>query len=529
MIDNKHIGRREFLCTAGFGTASLLLGSKTDGAYTPASDSTMARPTQLHPDKPNVLVIMTDQHRADLMTCAGRDLVPTPNIDLIASRGVRFTNAYCPYPVCVASRMALLTGLYAHSTGAITNRDQLDWRYRTIANHFADNGYLTGLIGKMHFVDAHNHGFEYYMSINDWLMYLGPKVQHYANEIANHPLGPHFFKTVDDGGAGLPDIDGLWPKGSPWVGNVKKWNFDNIASPLEPEDHLDMFLAREAAKFITRYRRQPFFLVTSFMKPHSPFYPPRQWAEKYPVEKMTLPKVGDVSQYPPHIQRRIRNMVALGEKRHRAHRAGYLGNLAFVDTCVGHVYKALEKEKLLDNTIVVYTSDHGEMDGDHGLFQKFCLFEPSVRVPLMVSYPKHLPQNKVTAALTEYIGLYPTLSELAGLEAPRKTTLLDIPGAPERMDAASFTGVLHDPDIEGPPAAFSEYNLRSRISEYMIRTRRYKYIFNHGSTHELYDHEADPGEFVNRINDPGLKKVRDQLRDQFFAWYDPEKNLHRQT
>ena len=472
---------------------------------------------------------MTDQHRAGLMTCAGRDLVPTPNIDRIASRGVRFTNAYCPYPVCVASRMALLTGLYAHSTGAITNNDRLDWRYRTMANHFAENGYLTALIGKMHFGDAHNHGFEYYMSINDWLMYLGPKVKHYANEIANHPLGPKFFDTVDDGGAGLPDIDGLWPKGSPWVGHVERWNFDSMASQLEPQDHLDMFIARQAAKFIARYRRQPFFLVASFMKPHSPFYPPRQWAEKYPVGKMKLPEVGDISQYPRHIQQRIKRTRALGEKRQRAHRAGYLGNLAFVDTCVGYVYNALEKEGLTDNTIVVYTSDHGEMDGDHGLYQKFCLFEPAVRVPLIVSYPNHLGQNKVTGALTEYFGLYPTLAELTGIEPPKKTTLLDIAGAPARMDAASFANVLRDPDMKGPNAAFSEFNLRSRTCEYMIRTRRYKYIFNHGSTHELYDHEADPGEFVNRINDPALKKVRDKLREQLFAWYNPAKNPYRPT
>ncbi len=472
---------------------------------------------------------MTDQHRADLMTCAGRDLVPTPNIDRIASRGVRFTNAYCPYPVCVASRMALLTGLYAHSTGAITNKNQLDWRYRTMANHFAENGYLTALTGKMHFGDAHNHGFKYYMSINDWLMYLGPKVQHYANEIANHPLGPKFFDTVDDGGAGLPDIDGLWPKGSPWVGNVERWNFDSMASQLEPEDHLDMFLARQTAKFITRYHRQPFFLVVSFMKPHSPFYPPRQWAEKYPVSKMKLPDVGDISKYPRHIQRRIQNTKKLGEKRQRAHRAGYLGSLAFVDTCIGYVYNALEKEGLTDNTIVVYTSDHGEMDGDHGLYQKFCLFEPAVRVPLIVSYPNHLGQNKVTGALTEYFGLYPTLAELTGIESPKKTTLLDIAGAPARMDAASFADVLRNPDMKGPDAAFSEFNLRSRTCEYMIRTRRYKYIFNHGSTHELYDHEADPGEFVNRINDPALKKVRDELCEQLFAWYNPEKNPYRPT
>jgi choline-sulfatase len=525
MTESNLIHRRQFLQTAGIGVGSILLNRKSAEA-----SNLSATPQQgSGSDKPNVLIIMTDQHRSDLMTCAGRDLVPTPNIDLIASRGVRFTNAYCPYPVCVASRMALLTGLYAHSTGAITNTDRLDWRYRTIANHFAENGYLTGLIGKMHFLDAHNHGFEYYMSINDWLMYLGPKVQHYANEIANHPLGAHFFKTVNDGGAGLPDVDGLWLNGSPWVGKVEKWNFESMASQLEPEDHLDMFLAREAAKFISRYREQPFFLVTSFMKPHSPFYPPRQWAEKYPVDKMTLPKIGDISKYPSHIQQRIKHMTALDEKRRRAHRAGYLGNLAFVDTCIGHVYKALEKENLLDNTIVVYTSDHGEMDGDHGLYQKFCMFEPSVRVPLIVSYPKHLPQNKVTAALTEYIGLYPTLSELAGLEKPLKTTLLDVPGAPERMDAESFAGVLCDPDAEGPSAAFSEYNLSSRICEYMIRTRRYKYIFNHGSTHELYDHETDPGEFVNRINDPDLTRVRNQLQERLFAWYDPEKNPYSQA
>jgi choline-sulfatase len=455
-----YLRRREFLQTAGLGAASTLLGC--NAAETKTYDSVKPLPdshSSSYSNKPNILFIMTDQHRTDLMTCAGRDLVPTPNIDLIASQGVRFTNAYCPYPVCVASRMALLTGLYAHSTGAITNTNQLDWRYRTMAHHFADNGYLTALIGKMHFGNAHNHGFEYYMSINDWLMYLGPKVQHYANEIANHPLGQHFFKTVDDSGAGLPDLDGLWPKGSPWVGNVEKYNFDSMASKLETEDHLDMFIARESAKFITRYRNQPFFLLTSFMKPHSPFYPPRQWAEKYPVDKMTLPEVGDISEYPPHIQRRIKKMRAQGQKRQRAHRAGYLGNLAFVDTCVGYVYKALDKEGLLNNTIVIYTSDHGEMDGDHGLYQKFCLFEPSVKVPLIVSYPNHLPQNKVTSALIEYFGLYPTLVELTGIKPPEKTTLLDIPGAPAKMDAASFANVLRKPDIKGPSAAlFAWYN-----------------------------------------------------------------------
>jgi len=526
-VNRRHcLGRRQFLHAAGIGAASIVLGRKgmaATGRSASSADAQAHKPSR----RPNVLVIMTDQHRADLMSCAGRDLVPTPNIDRIASRGVRFANAYCPYPVCVASRMALLTGLYAHSTGAINNTDPLDWRYRTIAHHFADNGYLTGLIGKMHFVDANNHGFAYYISINDWLMYLGPKVKHYANEIANHPLGPHFFKTVNDGGAGFPDVEGLWDRIGPWAGQVERRNFDSMASKLEPQDHLDMFIARETAKFLRRYRNQPFFLIASFMKPHSPFYPPREWAEKYPVEKMTLPKIGDTSGYPPHIQRRIERIQSLGEKRHRAHRAGYLGNLAFVDACIGHAYRALEEQGLADNTIVVYTSDHGEMDGDHGLFQKFCLFEPSVRVPLIVSYPKVLAQNRVTTALTEFFGLYPTLAELAGIAATTKTTLLDFTGAATKMDAKSFADTLYNPDLSGPSAAFSEYSLRSKIPQYMIRTERYKLIYNHGSMHELYDHQADPGEFVNRIGDPALKKVRDNLQQQLFAWYNPEKNPYR--
>lgn len=477
-------------------------------------------------DAPNILLIMTDQHRADLMSCADKDLVPTPNIDRIAERGVRFTNAYCSSPVCVASRMSLLTGLYAHTTGAINNRDRLDWRYRTMAHHFAEAGYLTGLIGKMHFNDAHKHGFEYYLSINDWLIYLGPKVQHYANEIANQPLAPKFFHTMIDSGAGLPDLSGLWDGFSPWVGHVERFTFDSVASRLQPEDHLDTFIARESAKFMRRYQDQPFLLVVSSMKPHPPFFPPKQWADQYPVDEMELPPVGDIETYPPHIQRRIQRFQKIDIRLQRATRAGYLGNLAFVDKCIGFVLEALWELGLEKNTIIVYTSDHGEMLGDHGLYGKFCLFEPSVRVPLIISYPKEIPQGKVANALTEYIGLYPTLTELAGISPPTAKPLVDMPNAPEHLDAISFIDVLHNPDREGPPAVFCEHDLRSQTPQYMIRTHRYKYIFNHGSMDELYDLEADPGEYVNRVHDQKLRRVREELRDQLFEWYNPEENQY---
>jgi choline-sulfatase len=488
---------------------------------------------------PNVLFLMTDQHRYDLMTCASpereaaQERVPTPNIDRIAADGVRFSDAYCPYPVCLASRSSLLTGLYPHHTGAIDNDDRLDWRYRTVAHHFGDAGYLTALIGKMHYNDAHNHGFAYYLSINDWLMYLGPKARHYADEIASHQLTDVFNRTVFDTGAGFPDVSDLWDGPSPWVGEVERYPFTTVTSKLNAEDHLDSFIARETIKFLQRYRDQRFFLLASFMKPHTPFFPPHPWSEMFPIDEMELPPVGDASGYPAHIQARIRTIQRVGPQRLRAQRAGYLGNLAFVDSCIGQVYDALHELGLAQNTIVVYTSDHGEMLGDHGLYQKFCLFEPAVRVPLIVAYPSQLPAGAVTGALTEYMGLYPTLAELAGLPAPTSTKVgamsVDLPGAPHRLDATSFAGVLRDPEQEGPPAVFSEYNLR-REPRYMVRTRRYKYILNEGAPDsrgpidELYDLQEDPGELVNRIDDPALRGVQDDLRARLVSWYDPASN-----
>jgi arylsulfatase A-like enzyme len=260
------------------------------------------------------------------------------------------------------------------------------------------------------------------------------------------------------------------------------------------------------------------------MKPHTPFFPPQPWADMYPIEEMELPDPGPAESYPPHIQRRIEHHLRADPWLRKAHRAGYLGNLAFVDTCIGTVLDGLERLGLAENTIVVYTSDHGEMEGDHGLFQKFCLFEPSARVPLIVSWPGRLPQGVVTEALTEYMGLYPTLAELAGLPEPTSAPLVPSLETPSQLDARSFAEIVRHPDLPGSDAAFCEYALRSDVPQYMVRTRRWKYIHNCGSLDELYDLEQDPGEFHNCVQDPGLTSVRDELRERLFAWYDPEAN-----
>jgi choline-sulfatase len=470
--------------------------------------------------RPNILMIQTDQHRHDLMTCAGRALVPTPNMDRLADRGVRFTNAYCASPVCVASRMAMLTGLYPHSTDVVNNTDRLDWRYRTLAHHFAEYGYLTALIGKMHFNDAHAHGFASYLSINDWLAYLGPKQRLYADEIASHPLAPHFFSTMIDDGAGFPDVSGLWDGASPWVGHVTRSDFSTMASLIPEADQLDAFIARESVRMLESAGDQPFMLVASLMKPHTPLFAPADWTLRYPIDGMALPDIGEVASYPRHLQERIRSFGEQAERMRRAHRAGYLANLSYVDVCIGRILDGLERAGLAGDTIVVYTSDHGEMDGDHGMFQKFCMFEPAVRVPLIVCDPRRGGGGRTSDALVEQVGLYPTLAELAGIPAPVATTLMPCAGAPARLDGTSFAGLVGG-DGAGPEAAFSEFNIHGQVQESMIRTVRYKYVHNRGSTHEFYDLVTDAGESRNLIDDGAMRGLVLEHHGRLMRWRDP--------
>jgi choline-sulfatase len=264
------------------------------------------------------------------------------------------------------------------------------------------------------------------------------------------------------------------------------------------------------------------------MKPHAPLFPPKEFAERYPIDEVTLPQVGPIKSYPPHIQRRIQFTERIDPMLRRAQIAGYLGNLSFVDECIGIILDTLRDLSLEKDTIIVYTSDHGEMLGDHGLYQKFCMFEQAVRVPLIVSYPKKIPRNKVTKALTEYIGLYPTVAELAGINKPSAKTFSKMDSMPKKLDHDSFLDVMQNPLIDGSPAIFCEYNLRSPIlSQYMIRTKRYKYIHNSGSTHELYDLESDPQEYENRINDVDLNEIQKELRKRLYTWYDPDKNPYK--
>ncbi|HWF66940.1 MAG TPA: sulfatase-like hydrolase/transferase, partial [Acidobacteriaceae bacterium] len=344
--------RRNFLAGAAVATLSAAVGA----AAQPAEK------TQPEPPKgrrPNVLLLMSDQHRRGCMGAFGDPVAITPNLDAFARESVRFTNVYCTNPVCGPSRASMLTGLFTHHLGD-PGRPNYTYasRNKTMPGRFSQAGYFTGLIGKMHFGDAQLHGFDYELEFNDWFQFLGPKAKLYADELG-----------APNSGAGQPQIQGLWHKGDPWKGHREPdGRLGPVAvgrpSTMEEEDHFESFVADQTVKFLETYAEgdQPFFLVSSLLKPHDPFMPAKRFAQMFPPEKTKLsPTWGkaDLDTVPKRVRHDIESchytpeLRAATEAQKRT--AYYYGNLAQMDDCAGKILDALKRLGLDENTIVVYT------------------------------------------------------------------------------------------------------------------------------------------------------------------------------
>ncbi|HEV2113955.1 MAG TPA: sulfatase-like hydrolase/transferase, partial [Terriglobales bacterium] len=398
----------------------------------------------------NVLLLMSDQHKPHAMGIDGDPVARTPNLDGLCRSGVRFDSAYCSNPVCVPSRASLLTGLYTHNHRAYNNSVPWPFEHKTIAHHFDRAGYMTGLIGKMHFVDAQTHGFEYRVDFNDWWQYLGPKTKLYADELGRR-----------NSGSGLPQIDDLWrDAGDPWDGAREKDDRQGSvavgrASKMAEQDQFESFVARESIRFLKNHGREPFFLVSSFLKPHDPFMPAQRFADMFRPEDMKLPDTWgkvDLSKVPKEISAAIRRNAPTPEL-HDAEQAKrrialYYGNLAQMDDCAGRVLTALRELDLEKDTIVLYTADHGEMLGEHGLWQKFVFYEPSVGVPLVVRAPGVTPAGARSKTPVSLVQALPTLLELCGLPAA------------SGLDGTSFAQDLREPARKRDTTVFAEFNLR---------------------------------------------------------------------
>jgi len=462
--------------------------------------------------RPNVLLLMSDEHKRSCMGAYGDAIAKTPHLDRLAAGSVRFTDAYSTNPVCTPSRASIMTGLYSHNLEAQDNTLPYLPTHKTMAHHFNAAGYMTALIGKMHWVDAQSHGFEYRIEFNDWYQYLGPKTQLYADELGQR-----------NSGSGLPEIDDLWREsGDPWIGHrTLDHREGSVAvgrvSLLEEKDHFDNFVARESVRFLRNFGKsdKPFFLVTSFLKPHDPFMPAKRFADMFRAESMKLPESwgkADKSKLPKEVQRAIEFNGPTPELRDpdeaKKRIALYYANLAQMDDCLGQVVRAVEEFGLDNDTIIAYTSDHGELLGELGLWQKFQFYEGSCGIPLMIRVPGR--KGGICKTPVSLVSLCSTLTELA--HVPMITS----------NDGVSLAPYIRVPDNShqyGP--VFAEYGLTSKQPKYMVRDGDWKFTYWLHDIPELYNLRTDPEELHNVAADPRYTEHVTELKKKLFDWHRP--------
>ena len=436
--------------------------------------------------KPNVLFLISD----DLNTALsgfGHPQCKTPELDKLASRGIRFENMHCQYPVCGASRASLMSGLYPYTNGTLGNAGTLRGNMPdvvTMSQMFRNNGYQVGRVSKI-----------YHMGIPTEII-AGTATRddpHSWDEAVN-------IKAPEQHAPGVSTHWSPKDKGSQTFEGVEAEGGDLV--------HADGMAANHAIDFLKRNKDKPFFLACGFVRPHVPLVAPAKYFDLYERDAMEAPVVpeDDLEDVPQIIRNYKRNSTTYGvtPELHKGLLEAYYASISYMDAQVGRVLDVLEELGLDENTIVVFTSDHGYMLGHHHKFQKQHLFEESTRVPFIVSVPWIKKQHgKATKHITELIDLYPTLADLSGLKAPKN------------LHGESLALLLKNPSSAGwrKDLAFTI----SRNGGESIRTHDWRYThWGYGEKgQELYDLKKDPGEFTNLVGDPkysaSLKKLKKKL------------------
>ncbi len=433
---------------------------------------TAAAPQTLAADKMNVLFIAVDDMNNDL-GCYGHPYLKSPNIDKLASKGVRFDRAYCQFPLCSPSRVSIMTGLRPDTT-KIFNLTT-DFRKTTLPKvvtlpqTFRNNGYYSARVGKIyHYGNPGQIGTNGLDDPDSWDHRVNPSGRDKTEEakIINH---------------------------TPKRGLGSSLSF--LAAEGTDEEQTDGIVATEVIKLMEANQEKPFFLACGFYRPHCPYVAPKKYFGLYPFDTVKLPEepldhrkaipaaaLSSVTPYP---------LYGVTEKQAREALQAYHATISFVDAQVGRVLDALERLKLADKTIVVFWSDHGYLVGQHGLWKKQSLFEVSARVPFIIYDPRAKGNGKACKRTVELIDCHPTLAELCGLKPPA-----DLPGA-------SLKPLLENPEATWDRPAFTQV-WRGNFPGHSVRTERWRYTeWDNGKRGvELYDHDADANEWKNLAADP---------------------------
>jgi len=455
--------------------------------------------------KPNILLLMTDQQRWDAMSCSG-DWVQTPNLDRIANEGVRFTNCVTTSPVCIPTRLSLATGLYPHNTGVWNNMHHtMSAETPTWMQSVRNAGYRTSLFGKTH---LHPH--------NGDLRDREDLMNAYGLDDVNEIGGPRASSRVLSHMTEMWEKKGVWQKYKADYGErFKKKPYMVRPSPLGLEDYADVYVGQQAKQYLQNYNREePWCCWISFGGPHEPWDTPEPYASMYDPNDMPppipRPPAGDRPRGNlDNMMNRMNPKFEAGEVGRM--RANYAGNVNLIDAQIGEILDAIQKRGELENTVIIHSSDHGEMNADYGLIYKGNFLNGSVRIPLLLRTPeslKNASENQVCESPVEWIDIGPTLVELAGGEIKH------------RQYGKSLCPVIDD--TEG---THREYAISEISGEIMLLNQEWKIALNKdGVPYLLFDVKNDPDETNNLAGLPEMKELETALRLQVL-----EHLFHTQT
>ncbi len=421
---------------------------------------------------------MTDQHRPTAGGWLGDPWVQTPHLDALAARGTVFERAHTPAPVCVPARQSLLTGRLPHAHGATGNALPMHSSERTIAHLAQDAGFATGAVGKMHFIGSDQHqGFATRWDIEDYYA-LEPEA---CGDAASGMAAPGCFGKYIPGQLEGSAVEGPNPM------RVHDGNYDGRPSPFPAERHLEAHVTRQAVRFLEEHRDERWVLWCSYWKPHAPYTPPLEDWERYASLSLPVPDATgeELAALPEHLRRfrQATGVEHLDADGWRRCLAGYYGCVSFVDREAGTVLDALDALGLREDTLVIFTADHGEMMGAHSLLAKSNFYDESWRVPLIVSHPARQATPGRTQALACLTDLFPTIAES-----------LDLP-IPENVHGHSLLPVVTRERDTVRDHVFSELHVRGG-PYYGVRDSGWKLARYHDQT-QLFDLRADPEERNN--------------------------------
>ena len=433
-------------------------------------------------ERPNILLIMSDEHNADVTGPYGNGIVQTPNLDRLAARGITFDCAYTNSPLCVPERLAFTAGKYVSRVGAWSNNCWLPSdEMPSLPRVMTAAGYDSLLCGKMHYDRTRRYGFT--------------EIGGNMNRVHKTGLGRR--RDADDESVSIKSRDGRFAK-------------FHAADSSGVMDH-DRHVTAGTVEFLSRRRRKdrPFFLCAGYLAPHFPLIVPERYWRPY-VGKVPMPLLppGSVESQPLnyHHLRRGFGVVRTDPQIVCRGRELYYGLTQWLDEQIGEVLAALGQSDVADNTIVIYTTDHGENIGEHHLWWKNCMYDHAARVPLIVSWPQRWALGQRRTGVCSLADLVITLADVAGARVP------------DDWDGDSMSAWMDDPAAPWKDFALSEYYGHNIASGFvMLRAGRYKYVYHtppdecHPAERELYDMQADRGEFVNLASRPEHQRRIEQM------------------